>query len=83
MGEKSHSMSVIKITAVLVTLQKANVSFEPINTSEVLGKKVTKTSYFTKNNFIEYTKVCELIYFYAEIYRSNTETIFFHFLVYT
>lgn len=58
-GGEAPQCQLIKATAVLVIVQKANVSFAPIKTSEVLRKKITKISYFTKNNCIEYIKVCE------------------------
>lgn len=56
---KAPQCQLIKATAVLVTVQKAKISFASVKTSEVLGKKITKISYFIKNNCIEYIKVCE------------------------
>lgn len=43
-----------------------------INTAEVLEKKITRISYFTKNNFIEYIKFVNVEYIYMQKYTELT-----------
>lgn len=76
-GQKVPQCQLFKITVVLIILQKANINFVPINTAEVLGKKITRISYFTKNNFIEYIKSVNVEYIYMQKYTELTSRQFF------
>lgn len=59
MGEGKVPLCQLLKTTVFVILQKATANCAPINTYKDLRKKITKISYFTKNNCIEYIKVYE------------------------
>lgn len=76
MGEGKVPLCQLLKTTVLVMLQKATANCAPINTYEVLGKKITKISYCNKNNCIEYIKVCDNEYIFMQKYTEVTSRQF-------